>query len=343
MVISAFFISIALSVGFVMLLLRSPFANWSLDRANHRSLHLHPTPRVGGIAMLLAVAMAMAIILPTGLPVNALLLAAALSFVSFFDDKYNLSVALRIVVHFTASIFAAFGALCNATSEIAWLTSNTLLIAAIVVSIVWVTNLFNFMDGANGLAGGMAFFGFGGYAIAAATAQGQGQGDPIAIASVAITGAALGFLFFNFPRAKIFLGDTGSVPLGFLAIVLGIHGYVQGLWDWWFGLLVFSIFIVDATITLIKRLLRGEKIWIAHRDHYYQRLILAGWSHRKTVTSYYFVMLASTISALAAQNSRFLYPIAGIWVITYASLIIYLEWRFTQDKKGKTENNLGVK
>lgn len=337
MVISAFFISIALSVGFVMLLLRSPLANWSLDRANHRSLHLRATPRVGGIAILLTVAMAMVIFLPTGVPVIALLLAAALSLVSFFDDKYHLSVALRIVVHFTASIFATYGFLGNATSEIAWLTSNTLLIAAIVVSIVWMTNLFNFMDGADGLAGGMAFFGFGGYAIAAATAQGQvqGLGDPIAIASVAIAGAALGFLFFNFPAAKVFLGDAGSVPIGFLAIVLGLHGYVQGLWDWWFGLLVFSTFIVDATITLTKRLVRGEKIWVAHREHYYQHLILSGWSHRKTVTSYYFVMLASTISALAAQNGHFPYPIAGFWVITYASLIFYLEWRFTQDKKSQ--------
>ena len=324
-----------------MLLLRTPMANWSLDRANHRSLHVRPTPRVGGIAMLLAVATVVAMFRIDQFLITALLLAAFLCLVSFIDDKYNLSVALRVGIHITVSIFATHGLFSNTTSAIAPLSPNIVFIAALVVSIVWMTNLFNFMDGANGLAGGMAFFGFGCYAIAAALAD--GQGNEIAIASAAISGAALGFLFFNFPSAKVFLGDAGSVPLGFLAIVLGIQGHVQGLWDWWFGLLVFSIFIVDATITLIKRLLRGEKIWIAHRDHYYQHLILTGWSHRKTVTSYYFVMLASTISALAAQNSRFLYPIAGIWVITYASLIIYLEWRFTQDKKGKTENNLGVK
>ena len=331
-VISAFFVSIALSAGVVLLLLRSPLANWSLDRTNHRSLHFRPTPRVGGIAILISVALVVAL-LSTGSLLNvALFSAAILSFISFVDDKYTLSVALRIAVHFAASILATVSWFHgNAAGGILSLVSCALFVAAIVVSIVWMTNLFNFMDGANGLAGGMTFFGFGCYAIAAALAD--SQGNMIAIASATISGAALGFLFFNFPVAKIFLGDAGSVPIGFLAIVLGIQGYVQGLWDWWFGLLVFSIFIVDATITLIKRLVRGEKIWLAHREHYYQRLILAGWSHRKTVTSYYFVMLASTISALAAQNSRFLYSIAAIWVITYASLIIYLERRFAQDKK----------
>jgi hypothetical protein len=93
----------------------------------------------------------------------------------------------------------------------------------------------------------------------------------------------------------------------------------------------------------LKRIARQERIWIAHREHYYQRLILSGWSHRKTVISYYFLMLGSTVSALAAQNSNLLYPIVCFWVITYASLLMYLEWRFYKHKKDKKEETAGAK
>ena len=157
----------------------------------------------------------------------------------------------------------------------------------------------------------------------------------MAIIASALSGAALGFLLFNMPVAKIFMGDAGSIPIGFLAAALGIQGSLMGLWTWWFGLLVFSPFIVDATVTLIKRIARHERIWIAHREHYYQRLILSGLGHRKTVFSYYLLMLGSAVSALAAQNDQLLYPIVTFWVITYLSLLLYLEWRFHHHKKDK--------
>ena len=89
---------------------------------------------------------------------------------------------------------------------------------------------------------------------------------------------APGFLVFNFPPARVFLGDAGSVPLGFLAGALGAQGALSGAWPMWFPVLVFSPFIVDATVTIARRVARGERIWIAHRDHYYQRLVLSGWT-----------------------------------------------------------------
>lgn len=339
MAITAFFASVALSAVYVFLLILSPLAEWSLDRANQRSLHATPTPRVGGIAILLAIATTMLFLRPAGIPTILLASAACLAMVSSIDDRRNLPVALRLFVHATVATIVAVNWL--GAGEFFITVTSVCVIVAITIAICWMSNLFNFMDGANGMAGGMAFFGFGGYAIAAALSPENGAG--ITIVAATISGATLGFLFFNFPSGRVFLGDAGSIPLGFLAIALGIQGYLQGMWPWWFGLLIFSTFIVDATATLLKRLFRGEKIWVAHREHYYQRLILSGWSHRKSVTSYYFLMLGSTLSALASQNGNFLYPIAGFWVITYASLLMYLEWRFSQDEKRQDRKTLGAK
>lgn len=298
--------------------------------------------------MLLAVSISLAVFRPDNLPVTPLVLAASLALVSLLDDRAHLPVALRLAVHVAAATLVALGWLntnadlpiANSDGVLAWPTSPYALFAA-VLAICWMTNLFNFMDGANGMAGGMAFIGFGGYAIAAAMIP--LQGETMAVLTAAVSGAALGFLCFNFSAARVFMGDAGSVPIGFLAAAIGIQGNLTGIWSWWFGALAFSPFIVDATVTLIKRLLRHEKIWVAHREHYYQRLILSGWSHRKTVISYYFLMLGSTGSALVAQNSHFLYPIVSFWVITYASLLLYLEWRFYQHKKDKTEETPGAK
>ena len=124
------------------------------------------------------------------------------------------------------------------------------------------------------------------------------------------------------------MGDAGSISLGFLSAALGIHGISLGLWSWLFPLLVFSPFIVDATTTLIKRIVRGEKIWVAHRQHYYHQLILSGWNHRRVALSYYGAMIACGGSALAALKVAFPAPLLAFWVVTYVMLIIFLERYF---------------
>jgi len=162
-----------------------------------------------------------------------------------------------------------------------------------VLGVVWMTNLYNFMDGADGLAGGMTAIGFGALALAAWL----GNAPELAALCAAIAAAALAFLRFNFPPARIFMGDAGSIPLGFLAAALGILGAQQTIWPWLFPLLVFSPFIVDASVTLARRGLRGEKIWQAHRSHYYQRVVLLGASHRQLAWAAYALMLACAVLA----------------------------------------------
>jgi UDP-N-acetylmuramyl pentapeptide phosphotransferase/UDP-N-acetylglucosamine-1-phosphate transferase len=180
------------------------------------------------------------------------------------------------------------------------------------------TNLYNFMDGVDGFAGGMSVIGFSALGYLAW----RGGHPTILALSLLVAVAGAGFLVYNMPPACIFLGDVGSVPMGFLAAALTVIGVHDGLFDIWVPLLIFSPFIVDATVTLFRRLLRGAKIWQAHREHYYQRLVLAGWGHRKTVLAEYVLMLACGLSAVVygyiGEAGR-LAILAG-WALAYAGL-----------------------
>ena len=182
---------------------------------------------------------------------------------------------------------------------------------------VWMINLYNFMDGMDGFAGGMAVIGF-------STLAWLGWADSgFATFCLIVAAASTGFLIHNFPPAKIFLGDTGSTALGFLAASCSLWGASAGLFPFWVALLVFSPFIADATVTLLRRLLRGEKVWEAHRSHYYQRLVLLGWGHRRTVLAEYALMLACAGSALLAVR---LPPVGQIslamaWGLIYGFLM----------------------
>lgn len=264
------------------LLLRSRVTTLALDHPNERSLHAQPVPRIGGLAIFLALVPAL---ISVGYPLVAML-AGALSTLSFFDDRHHLPIALRFAAHALAAALFVYFALAGLTPLAGLLA---------VLALMWMTNLYNFMDGSDGLAGGMAVIGFAAYALAA-WLSGDTQ---LAIAACCVSGCALAFLCFNFPPARVFMGDAGSVPLGFLAAALGLYGWHKGLWPLSFPLLVFSPFILDASLTLFKRSLQREKIWRAHKNHYYQRLIQMGWGHRKTALAAYALMLLCGFCAFA--------------------------------------------
>ena len=264
-------------------LLLTRFARFALDRPNERSLHEHPVPRTGGIAVLIGIAAAVPFggieVWPTlGL---ALLLAA----VSFADDLKGLPIAGRLGAHIAAA------------GVLVWYELSPIYLwqaALIVLGIAWLTNLYNFMDGSDGLAGGMTVIGFSAYAVAAAWAE-----EPeLATTSLCVAASAAAFLVFNFHPARIFLGDVGSIPLGFLAGALGIVGWNDEAWPLWFPVAVFAPFIADATITLARRFIRRERVWQAHRDHYYQRMVSGGLGHRGTALIAYGLMVLCAGAAL---------------------------------------------
>jgi UDP-GlcNAc:undecaprenyl-phosphate GlcNAc-1-phosphate transferase len=225
--------------------------------------------------------------------------------------------------------FAAAGVAVATLAPGLWEAHGFMAAAIIVLAIAWMTNLYNFMDGADGLAGGMAVIGFGAYAIAAVAAG----NSSIALGSMALASSALAFLSFNYPPARVFMGDAGSIPIGFLAGALGLRGVVDGAWPAWFPFAVFAPFVVDSTMTLARRLFRGDRFWIAHRSHCYQRLVLSGWTTRKLAMSAYAVMAAGGASALVAlhEGATIQCAILGFWSLLYIVAMVAIEQRSPLD------------
>lgn len=305
---------------------RSPFVIF--DHPNERSLHAHPVPRSGGIAILLAVALGWGVLLvEDGMPRDLtwiMLSASIVAAISLLDDFIGLRARTRLLAHILAAGLLLIGGLGLSWVWGGWVIS--------LLGIVWMVNLYNFMDGMDGFAGGMALSGFGylGWAGWMAGAE------PYALSCWVISSGALGFLLFNFPPARIFMGDVGSATLGLLVAALSLWGVRLQLFPTWFPLLVFSPFIIDATVTLLRRGLRGERIWLAHREHYYQRLVRVGWGHRNTVLAEYVLMALTGGSGLWVLAHPAWAPMLFFgWAIAYVAIMLLAERRCGPVDKGR--------
>lgn len=323
-----FFFSCVVSITIIGLLLISKLA-WriAVDVPNDRSLHSLPIPRIGGWGVIPA---AIAAAFFFGAVEWTLAgLAMVLFAVSYLDDRIGLPILVRLTTHAVASV--------------AWLifgpASLPLLLAGIAaIAIMWWINLYNFMDGANGLAGGMGLIGFLGYAVAAASHDMV----PLTLWSLALAGASGGFLLFNFHSARVFLGDCGSVPLGFFVGALGLWGWSEGAWPSWFPFLVFASFFLDATVTLMRRMMNGEPFWRAHAEHYYQRLIRSGWSHPRIALREYVVMAASASLATAmltwSVSAQYAGLVLAAGVFVGLAILVDRRWLKFQQAAGKSSS-----
>ena len=314
----------AAALFLVWWLVNSRFSALALDRPNPRSLHETPVPRTGGIGLHAGILLAIGMIAPN-LPFALAIALGLLYAVSLLDDVRGIAARWRLAVHLIAAGGLSASILLDGYGVVAALI--------LAVGIAWMANLYNFMDGSDGLAGGMAVFGFSFYGIAAWFAG----STEFALVNFSVAAAAAAFLIFNFPPARVFMGDVGSVPLGFLAGALGLIGWVQRDWTWWFPVLLFSPFIVDSTVTLVRRALRGERVWQAHREHYYQRMVQFGLGHRRTALLWYGLMTAVGTSATwgLQQSPTGQAGLLGVWAIGYAVMLLFVDHQWAA-YRGKT-------
>ena len=292
-----------------------------LDRPNERSLHQIPTPRGGGIAVVAAIIVAWWALTRLGLlprPAAPILIGALiLAAVSWVDDLRGLPAAVRLAVQLVAIGLVLRAGLLSGLVLQGSLAPD---LDGIVTAVLWLwfVNLFNFMDGIDGLAGSEAAAIGAGLLLFAIVGIGQNPG--LAALAAAIVAAAGGFLVWNWAPARIFLGDVGSVPLGYLLGFLLLDQAARGHWK--LALILPLYFLADATITLLRRLARGERIWEGHRGHFYQGAVKRGFGHAAVTESVIAADLVLVGCAWVTENG---WPSPGL-AVAGAAVLLLLGW-----------------
>ncbi|MFW0694300.1 MraY family glycosyltransferase [Aliarcobacter butzleri] len=287
---------------------------------NERSSHTVPTPHGGGIAIAITWFIGLFYLYFIGQIENnlfyALLFGAVISIVSFFDDIYELSPKLRLIIQAIVAIGGLYflGGFETLTFGIFDIQNPIFTNIFAFFMIIWFINLYNFLDGINGYAGSEALF----LAVAGFILFG---GNHFLVLAVAV----LGFLYWNWNKAKIFMGDVGSTLLGYNVAIFTIYYANQEPTNFWIWIILFGVYWFDATLTLIRRKLNKERLSQAHKKHAYQRLTQAGWSHYKVTN--YSIGLNVLLFAIV-------YFISNIFVaFLLAFVVLVLVMKFIDSKK----------
>lgn len=301
-----------------------------IDNPNERSSHQVPTPRGGGVSIVVIFLLGLGIlgvtqIIPLSFALAIGVGSAVVALIGWLDDHSHVPAHWRALVHFVAALWVLFwlpGAF-GLDSYSAYVTVAGIFLAAITV--VWFTNLYNFMDGIDGLAGSQA--------VCASLASGVllwlSGATGLAVVSLLLCAASAGFLVWNWPPAKIFMGDVGSGFLGFLFGVFAVASESSGGLAWGTWLILLAVFVSDATFTLLRRVLKGERWYTAHRSHAYQKLIQVGFTHQQVTGGF------------VGVNVLLLWPVAwlswrypeNVWL--YVSAVFFIlsaAWFFIQKR-----------
>jgi Fuc2NAc and GlcNAc transferase len=285
-----------------------------LDIPNHRSSHSSPVPRGGGIAIASTVGAGLVLLTATGAVEPRLLLALVpggvfIGVIGWIDDRGGVPALVRVSVHLAAAAWAvaSLGGVPSLRLGAGEFDLGLVGSVLAVVGIVWFLNLFNFMDGIDGIASSQAVL-ISGIAGTIACLNG---GPGIATAYFLVCGASGGFMIWNWPPARIFMGDVGSGFLGFILAALAVAGERAGSVPLALWIVLVSVFGFDATVTLVRRLIRRERVYEAHRNHAYQRAVIAGFSHRAvTMTAAGITLLLGVAAVVAAFRPTVLSAVA---------------------------------
>lgn len=300
-----------------------------LDVPNERSSHTIPTPRGGGMAIVVAFSTAMLVLASLdglgGAELKGFLGAGLLvAGIGFADDHGHIAAKWRLLGHFVAAAWVLFwiGGLAPLSVfgllvDLGWLGNGLAL-----VYLVWMLNLYNFMDGIDGLASVEALC----VCLGACLLYWVGGQVSLIWLALMLACAVLGFLCWNFPPARIFMGDAGS---GFLGLILGALA-LQAAWVgpelFWGWVILLGVFVVDATWTLLRRLLRGDKVFQAHRSHAYQFAARRFQSHRAVTLAVVAINVLWLLPIALFVVMGMLEPIAGL-SLAYTPLV-FSAWFF---------------
>ncbi|HAU29382.1 MAG TPA: hypothetical protein DCW68_04630 [Rhodospirillaceae bacterium] len=322
--LGVFGLSFALSCGLGRMILPL-LRKWHvIDHPNARSSHVLPTPRGGGLAITKTMVLGGIMLLfmfhlgwTAWLPIAG---SVGVGIVSWMDDRKGLPVRVRLLVQMVAVVLPL------------WFMPHDRMVFANLLPLVpdrilaglcwlWFINLFNFMDGIDGIAAGEGTLVALGLAVVGIL---SGASEPFVLASLVVAGAALGFLVWNWHPAKMFMGDVGSIPLGYilgwLLLVLASHGQLAS------AIILPLYFVMDASVTLIRRGLKREKIWQAHREHFYQKAVIGGRSHAWVSSLVMFTTLVLIgISVMAIW-------LGGIALLVAFVPVVALMWIFSHPR-----------
>lgn len=291
--------------------LRPRLLSWKmLDLPDQRRQHAQPTPRGAGLAMTLVLALMLVMLsLVESFPVASMgavwLLVVGVGMLGGFEDHRGLSVTLRLLAQFFLALVSLALMGLALTDAVTWL---------LCLALVWSMNLHNFMDGSDGLTGLQGVWVGVGLALWYSV---QGDHWPASV-GVLLAGACGGLLLWNWPPAKVFMGDSGSLMIGAVVGWLLIWGYVNETLPWWLAALSVSVFVVDTTATLLLRLSRGARWYTAHHDHAYQRLIAMGASHGQVLAGFLVLkvgLLVPVILGIWAQQLDALLAVGGVYAL----------------------------
>ena len=264
-----------------------------MDSPNARSSHQSPVPRGGGLSIISAFLLAMLGLfysgrVPTDLFIALSGSAVLVAGIGYWDDHGHVPAPWRILVHLVAAVWAVawLGGIALMAFGSQLLTLGWISAVAAVILLMWFLNLFNFMDGIDGIAASEVVFSASSAAGLLLVNPGEA---PSALWLMLLAAAALGFLPWNWPPARIFMGDIGSGFLGMTLGVLALFTSTQAGLSVWIWLILLGVFIVDATFTLLRRISRGQRWYEAHCSHTYQRLARQWQSHKKVTLAAWFV------------------------------------------------------
>ncbi len=294
-----------------------------LDIPNDRSSHDRPTPRGGGVAIVAVLLrvfslLGWVVLMPSGV-VWALLGGGGLvAGIGWVDDHRHVPALWRALLHGVAACWAVFWLGGFPSLELGLMTLPLGIVGSFlaVLALVWLTNLYNFMDGIDGIAGGQAVSaGLGG-----AVLLGWAGAYELALVAALLAAGSAGFLVWNWAPAKIFMGDVGSGFVGFCFGVLALASEKAGAVPATVWMIVLAVFLLDATFTLLRRVFTGERWYTAHRTHAYQRLVQMGWTHVRVSAT---VMLINIGILLPLAYVSLKWPALLPWSL---ALIVALGW-----------------